>query len=179
MTLSLLLGISNFFQVQEGDRADVDKAVAAAKKAMKRNAEWRTMNPSDRGKLLLKIADIIERDIVQIASLESLDNGKPFLAAIEDISFGLQTLRYYGGFCDKIEGRTLAMDKGKFGYTRYEPVGVVAAITPWNFPFMFSCFKTAHILAAGNTVILKPPEQTPLTTLLLGDIALEAGLPKG
>ena len=165
--------------MQEGDKADVDKAVAAAKEAMKRNSEWRTMNPSARGCLLIKMADIIERDIVKIASVEVLDNGKPFAAATGDIMAGIACFRYYGGFCDKIEGRTLAMDNGKFGYTRYEPVGVVAAITPWNFPFMLSCFKLAHILAAGNSVILKPPEQTPLSTLILGEIALEVGLPKG
>ena len=105
-------------QVQEGDKTDVDIAVAAAKAAMKRNSEWRNMNPSDRGRLLLRIADIIERDMVQIASLEIVDNGKPFHCAIDDIKFGVECLRYYGGFCDKIEGRTLAMDNGKFGYTR-------------------------------------------------------------
>jgi len=166
-------------KVQSGEKADVDKAVTAAKEAMRRNSVWRTMAPAERGRVLMRMADIIERDIVQIASLEVVDNGKPFTAAVGDISVGVACLRYYGGYCDKIEGRTLCMEDGKMGYTRYEPVGVVAAITPWNFPFMLSCFKTAHALAAGNALVLKPPEQTPLTSLMLGDVAIEAGLPKG
>ncbi len=157
----------------------MDKAVAAAKNAMKRNSEWRKVNPAERGLLLNKMADIIERDIAQIASLEVLDNGKPFQAALGDIGAGIACFRYYAGSCDKIEGRTLAMPNGKFAYTRYEPVGVVGAITPWNFPFMLTCFKAAHALGAGNAMVLKPPEQTPLTSLLLGDIAIEAGVPAG
>ncbi len=168
-----------FSQVQEGDKADVDKAVAAAKAAMKRNSEWRKVNPADRGILLNKMADIIERDIVKIASVEVLDNGKPFQAAIGDIKTAASCFRFYAGFCDKIEGRTLAMPNGKFAYTRYEPVGVVGAITPWNFPFALACIKTAHALGAGNALVLKPAEQTPLTALMLGDVAIEAGVPAG
>ncbi|XP_063716629.1 aldehyde dehydrogenase X, mitochondrial-like [Symsagittifera roscoffensis] len=165
--------------VQEGGKADVDLAVSAARLAMKRNSPWRTMAPAERGLLLMKMADIIERDIEYIASLEVVDNGKPFTSAVGDIRAGIKCLTYYGGYCDKIEGKTLAMENGKMGYTRYEPVGVVGAITPWNFPFMLSCFKLAHVLGAGNSIVLKPPEQTPLTSLLLGDIAIEAGIPAG
>ena len=93
-----------------------------------------------------------------IASLEVLDNGKPFAMAFVEIRGISGCFRYFAGFCDKIEGRTLAMPNGKFAYTRYEPMGVVGAITPWNFPFGMSCFKTAHALATGNAIVLKPPE---------------------
>ncbi|XP_075243851.1 retinaldehyde dehydrogenase 3-like [Convolutriloba macropyga] len=165
--------------VQEGDKADVDKAVAAARAAMKRNAPWRKMNPNERGRIMNKVADIIERDAAKIASVEVLDNGKPFQSALVDMNNGIDWFRYYAGFCDKIEGRTLAMEDGKMGFTKYEPVGVVGAITPWNFPFMMTCLKLVQSLCAGNAVILKPPEQTPLTTLMFGDIAIEAGLPPG
>lgn len=166
-------------QVQEGDKADVDKAVEAARVAMKRGSPWRTISPTERGQLLYRMAEIIDRDRAYIASVEVLDNGKPFTAAQWDLKAGADCLRFYAGYCDKIEGKTLAMPDGKFAYTRYEPIGVVAAITPWNFPFMLTAFKIAHALAAGNAIVLKPPEQTPLASLIFGDIALEVGVPAG
>ncbi|XP_075266013.1 retinaldehyde dehydrogenase 3-like, partial [Convolutriloba macropyga] len=165
--------------VQEGDKADVDKAVAAARAAMKRNSPWRKMNPGDRGKILGKFADIMERDCAMIGTVEVIDNGKPFLMALLDIFNCANIFRYYAGYCDKIEGRTLAMEDGKMGFTKYDPVGVVGAITPWNYPFAMSCVKLAQCMCAGNAVVMKPPELTPLTTLMMGDMAIEAGFPPG
>jgi acyl-CoA reductase-like NAD-dependent aldehyde dehydrogenase len=166
-------------KVAEGDAADVDKAVSAARAAMKRGSQWRTMDASARGRLMYKLADLIDADRQMIGTLETLDNGKPFLNALGDISYATATIRYYAGYADKIEGKTIPADGNKFAYTRYEPVGVVGAITPWNFPFALTVFKLAHALAAGNAIVLKPPEQTPVSSLYLAKLVLEAGFPPG
>jgi len=166
--------------VAEGDKADVDQAVQAAKTAFELNSEWRTMDASARGMLLLKLADLLERDRNYLASLETLDNGKPFqYAYYADLKHSIDMVRYCAGWADKLCGKTIPSDGKFFSYTRLEPLGVVGAITPWNFPLMMTIHKMAPALACGNTVVLKPPEQTPLTTLALAALVKEAGFPKG
>jgi acyl-CoA reductase-like NAD-dependent aldehyde dehydrogenase len=165
--------------VQEGDKADVDLAVAAAKKAFELGSPWRRMDASERGRLLYKLADLIERDYAYIASLETLDNGKPFKAACGDIDGVIKVLRYFGGAADKIHGKTLPLDGDFFSYTRVEPIGIVGAILPWNFPLFLTCGKIGPAIAAGCVMVIKPAEQTPLTTLYLASLIKEAGFPPG
>lgn len=166
--------------VQEGDKADVDKATAAAKKAFEYGSEWQKTDASKRGVLLNKLADLVERDRIYIASLETLDNGKPFKDAFYiDMTGVVSTLRYYAGWPDKIQGRTIPIDGTYFCYTRHEPVGVCGQIIPWNFPLLMMIWKIAPALACGNTVVLKPAEQTPLSALYMASLIKEAGFPAG
>ncbi|XP_043462267.1 aldehyde dehydrogenase, mitochondrial [Leptopilina heterotoma] len=166
--------------VQEGDTVDIDKAVKAARKAFKLGSDWRKMDASHRGKLLNRLADFIERDHNYIASLETFDNGKPFASAYGfDVPSSIATLRYYAGYADKNHGKVLPMDGKFFAYTKHEPVGVCGQIIPWNFPLLMMAWKIAPALATGNTVILKPAEQTPLTALYLAQLTKEAGFPDG
>lgn len=166
--------------VQEGDKADIDKAVAAAKTAFKRDSAYRQLDASARGQLLYKLADLIERDHVKLASLETLDNGKPYTVTYyADLSMAPKVLRYFAGQADKIVGQTIPADGNVFCYTRHEPVGVVGAITPWNFPLHLACCKIAPAVAAGCTLVLKPAEQTPLTAIYLANLIKEAGFPPG
>jgi len=166
--------------VQEGDKADVDKAVAAAKAAFKRGSVWRNMDASDRGVMLLKLASLIERDRVKLASLETLDNGKPYAAAYAgDLVACSKLLHYFAGLSDKIVGQTIPADGNVFCYTRHEPVGVVGAIVPWNYPLMLAVSKICPAMATGCTMVLKPAEQTPLTALYLASLIKEAGFPPG
>uniref|UniRef100_A0ABD2X0J8 Aldehyde dehydrogenase domain-containing protein n=1 Tax=Trichogramma kaykai TaxID=54128 RepID=A0ABD2X0J8_9HYME len=166
-------------EVSEGDKADVDKAVAAAKRAFHRDSPWRTMNPSARGRLMNKLADLMEREIDQLASIETLDNGKTFESSKGDIGASCSVLRYYAGWCDKIHGQTIPADNGFFSMTRKEPVGVVGQIIPWNYPIMMTAWKWGPALAAGCTIVLKPAEQTPLSVLALAALVKEAGFPPG
>nr|UQZ95910.1 retinal dehydrogenase1 [Callistoctopus minor] len=166
-------------QVQESDKADVDKAVAAAKAAFKWGSEWRCMDASKRGLLLHKLADLVERDLVYIASLETLDCGKPYKASFGDISFSINCLRYYAGWADKVEGKTIPVDGNFFCYTKHEPVGICGQIIPWNYPVPMFIWKIAPALACGNVCVLKSAEQTPLTALYLGALIKEAGFPPG
>jgi len=166
--------------VQEGDQADIDNAVAAAKAAFKRGAPWRTMDASARGVLLLKLADLVARDRVKLASLETLDNGKPYKMSYSvDLEGAIKVLRYFAGIADKLVGQTIPADGPVFCYTRHEPVGVVGAIVPWNYPLFLAASKLAPALAAGCTVVLKPAEQTPLTAIHLASLVKEAGFPPG
>ncbi|XP_067667268.1 retinal dehydrogenase 2-like [Haliotis asinina] len=165
--------------VQEGDKADVDIAVESAKAAFKPGSVWRRMDASRRGKLLWKLADLIERDISYLASLETLDNGKPFQGSVGDILFGINVIRYYAGWADKIQGKTIPVDGDYFCYTRHEPVGICGQIIPWNYPITMFCWKIAPALCAGNVIVVKPAEQTPLTALYLGSLFREAGFPTG
>lgn len=137
------------------------------------------MLPTERRNIINRLADLIEKNIPEIGALESLDNGKSFPMGCMDAGFGAEVLRYYSGFCDKIEGNVLPMRGNFFGYTRKEPVGVCVGIVPWNFPFLMSIFKVAPALAAGNTIILKPAENTPLTALKFAELVMEAGVPEG
>lgn len=165
--------------VQEGDKADAEKAIAAAKLAFKRGSPYRQMNASERGRLLLKLADLIERDMAYIASIDTMDNGKPFKDSLSDIRNAVRTARYFAGMADKAVGQTIPTDGNVFCYTRLEPVGVVGAITPWNFPFFLAVVKVSPVIASGCTMILKPPEQTPLSSIYLGSLLKEAGFPPG
>ncbi|CAH1780584.1 unnamed protein product [Owenia fusiformis] len=165
--------------VQEGDKMDVDLAVAAAKDAFKRGSAWRKMDASNRGRLLAKLADLMERDLKYLASLETLDNGKPYTDSIGDIEASIQTFRYYAGWADKITGQTIPVDGDFFTYTKHEPVGVCGQIIPWNYPVMMVAWKWGPALACGNTVVMKPAEQTPLTALYCGALIKEAGFPPG
>jgi phenylacetaldehyde dehydrogenase len=169
--------------VAEADRADIDRAVAAARKAFEGKA-WREMSPSKRGSLLWKLADLLEANLEELAQLETLDNGKPlFFSRRVDVPSAVEMFRYMAGWATKVEGRTIPLaspSAGKFfAYTLREPVGVVGQIIPWNFPLMMASWKMAPALAVGCTVVLKPAEQTPLSALRLGELALEAGFPAG
>ncbi|KAH9524559.1 Aldehyde dehydrogenase, mitochondrial [Bulinus truncatus] len=167
-------------EVAEGDKADVDKAVQAARDAFKLGSPWRTMDASKRQDLLIKLADLIERDRNYIASLETLDNGKPFSAAFDvDLELTIKCLRYHAGWATKYGGKVVPMDGNFFSYVRHEPVGVCGQIIPWNFPLLMQAWKLGPALATGNTVVMKPAEQTPLTSLYVAQLAAEAGFPPG
>jgi aldehyde dehydrogenase (NAD+) len=166
-------------QVAEGDAADVDAAVRAARKAFD-EGPWPRMNARDRGRLMFKLCELIEAEIDELAALESLDNGKPVSdAKTGDIPLALDVLRYYAGWADKIHGQTIPISGNYFCYTRREPVGVAGQIIPWNFPISMVSWKWGPALAAGCTIVMKPAEQTPLTCLRLARLAQKAGIPDG
>jgi len=166
-------------QVAEADAADVDKAVTAARNAIERGP-WRTTSATERGRLLNRLADLIEQNAEEIARLETLDNGMPLaIARNVAIPLTLGQLRYFAGWADKNHGKTIPVNGNYFCYTRHEPVGVVGQITPWNFPLLMYGMKLGPALAMGNTVVLKPAEQTPLTALRIGELIVEAGFPAG
>jgi aldehyde dehydrogenase (NAD+) len=165
-------------QVAEGDKADVDKAVAAARKAL--NTSWANVTPSQRGQMLMKLADLVEKNLDELAALETLDNGKPLAdSKAADLPLTIATYRYYAGWADKVHGKTIPINGPYFCYTRHEPVGVVGQIIPWNFPLLMQAWKLAPALACGNTVVLKVAEQTPLSALRVGELIQEAGFPPG
>jgi aldehyde dehydrogenase (NAD+) len=165
--------------VAEGDKADVDLAVQAAQKAFARGSEWRNMDASQRGKLMLKLAELIERDAATLANLETLDNGKPYGDSLFDIQCSADCIRYYAGWCDKIHGQTIPVDGTALAFTRREPVGVVGQIIPWNYPLLMAAWKWGPALATGCTIVMKPAEQTPLTALYACSLVKEAGFPAG
>ncbi|CAK8690019.1 unnamed protein product [Clavelina lepadiformis] len=166
--------------VQEGDKADVDVAVKTAREAFKLGSPWRTMDASQRGVLINRLADLIERDRHYLACLETLDNGKPYNVAYNvDLELVIRCYRYYAGYSDKIHGKVIPMDGDVLTYTRHEPVGVCGQIIPWNFPLLMQSWKLGPALACGCTVVLKPAEQTPLTALYVGALIKEAGFPPG
>jgi aldehyde dehydrogenase (NAD+) len=166
-------------QVAEADSADVDKAVRAARAAFDGGA-WRKISAAERGRLLNRLADLIEQNADELALLESLDNGKPYqVAKAADLPLTVACYRYYAGWADKVQGKTIPIAGDYFCYTRHEPVGVVGQIIPWNFPLLMQAWKLAPALATGNTVVMKPAEQTPLTALRVGELILEAGFPEG
>jgi aldehyde dehydrogenase (NAD+) len=166
-------------QVSEADAADVDKAVGAARAAFEKGA-WRKLTASQRGMLLYRLADLIEKNIEELAQLESLDNGKPYQVALAaDLPLTIACYRYYAGWADKIQGKTIPVQGRYFCYTKHEPVGVVAQIIPWNFPLLMQAWKLGPALSCGCTVVMKPAEQTPLSALRVAELALEAGFPEG
>jgi aldehyde dehydrogenase (NAD+) len=166
-------------QVAEADAADVNKAVKAAREAFERGS-WRRMAASERGRLLNRLADLIEKHSDELAHLESLDNGKPYsVAKAADLELTVACYRYYAGWADKVQGKTIPISGDYFCYTRHEPVGVVGQIIPWNFPLLMQAWKLGPALATGNTVVMKPAEQTPLTALRVGELIVEAGFPAG
>ncbi len=171
-------------QVAEGDREDINLAVKAARKAFA--GRWRKMSPSERGRLIWKLADLIDAHVEEFAYLESLDNGKALtIARAADVPLAADLFRYMAGWATKIEGNTIPLSVpytpgAKYlSYTLREPVGVVGQIIPWNFPLLMAAWKLGPALAAGNTVVLKPAEQTPLSALKLGELINEAGFPEG
>jgi aldehyde dehydrogenase (NAD+) len=166
-------------QVAEADSADVDKAVKAARNAFE-NGPWRKMPASERGRLLHRFADLVEKNADELARLESLDNGKPVaIARAVDVPASVSCYRYFAGWADKVHGKTIPIDGDYFCYTKHEPVGVVGQIIPWNFPLLMQAWKLAPALATGNTVVMKPAEQTPLSALRIGELIVEAGFPEG
>src|SRR5438045_3716647 len=167
-----------FAEVAEGERADIDKAVAAARKAFE--GKWSKMSARDRGRLLYKLSQLIERDAAQLAELETRDNGKPIKESTYiDLPGVVENFEYFAGWPTKIEGETIPVPGQMFNYTLREPVGVCGQIIPWNFPLLMAAWKLAPALAAGNTVVLKPAEQTPVTAMELGKLIQEAGFPEG
>ncbi|KAG9486775.1 hypothetical protein GDO78_006914 [Eleutherodactylus coqui] len=167
-------------EVEEGDKADIDKAVKAAREAFQLGSPWRRMDASERGKLLNKLADLMERDVLILATLECIDAGKAFTASyFADMPGAVKSLRYCAGWADKNHGRTVPMDGDFFTFTRHEPVGVCGQIIPWNFPLVMFSWKLAPALCCGNTIVVKPAEQTPLTALYMGSLIKEAGFPPG
>ena len=166
-------------QVAEADAPDVDKAVQAARRAFDQGP-WRKMRASERGRLLHRLADLIEQNAEQLARLETLDNGKPLsIAKAVDVTKTIACYRYFAGWADKVQGKTIPIDGDFFCYTRHEPVGVIGQIIPWNYPLLMQAWKLAPALATGNTIVMKPAEQTPLSALRLGELVLEAGFPEG
>jgi acyl-CoA reductase-like NAD-dependent aldehyde dehydrogenase len=166
-------------EVASGQAADIDKAVAAAKDAAG-SSEWRDMNPHKRSRLLWKLADAIAAAGDELGALETADNGKPYFESRKvDVPSVVENFRYFAGMADKIQGGTIPVAGPFFNYTLREPIGVVGCITPWNFPLSLATWKIAPALACGNTVVLKPAEQTPLTAIRLAELAAEVGFPAG
>jgi acyl-CoA reductase-like NAD-dependent aldehyde dehydrogenase len=166
-------------RVAEARAEDVDRAVEAARGAMK-DPEWRRMDAHRRARLLWKLADAIEANADELATLETADNGKPWFESRKvDLPSVVENFRYFAGMADKVQGTTIPVSGPYLNYTLREPVGVVGIITPWNFPLSLAAWKVAPALATGNAVVLKPAEQTPLTALRLGELAAEVGFPAG
>ncbi len=166
-------------EVAEGNKEDVDRAVKAARKAFE-EGPWRKLRATERGHLLYRLADEIEKRAEEFAQLETLDNGKPIRESrYVDIPQVVETFRYYAGWCTKLEGETTNVNQSFFTYTLREPVGVVGQIIPWNFPLLMAAWKLGPALACGNTLVLKPAEQTPLSAIRLGEIICDLGFPDG
>lgn len=166
-------------RVAEAKQEDVDRAVKAARSTFE-SSEWQQMAARERGRLLFKLADLIEANVDELSRIETLNNGKPYFESRRvDLPQVIDVIRYYAGWADKVHGETIPVSGPVFNYTRREPLGVVGAIVPWNFPLSLAVWKVAPALASGNTVILKPAEETPLTALKLGELSVEAGFPAG
>jgi aldehyde dehydrogenase (NAD+) len=165
-------------QVASAGPADLDDAVRAARAAL--DGPWGTMSARERGRLVRRLGDRLLERVDEVARLETIHNGKPISESRQiEIPAAAECFEYYGGWSDKVMGETIPVKGNHLTYTLREPVGVVAAIVPWNFPLLLASWKVAPALACGNTVILKPASQTPLTALALGEIAIEVGLPPG
>src|ERR1700735_4704222 len=166
-------------QVAEADAADVDKAVAAARAAFDQGP-WKKMRASERGRMLHRLADLIEQNADELARLETMDNGKPLsIAKAVHVAKAVACYHYFAGWADKVQGKTIPIDGDFFCFTRHEPIGVVGQIIPWNYPMLMQAWKLAPALATGNTVVMKPAEQTPLSALRVGELIVEAGYPEG
>src|SRR5256885_3416509 len=159
-------------EVAEAGEAEVDAAVQAARACLD-SKEWRDLPARKRGALLFRLADLLEQRSKELADVETKNNGKPLFESKIDVAMAIETVRYYAGWADKLTGDTLPVTGNFFTYTLREPVGVVGAIVPWNFPLNLATWKVAPALAAGCTVVLKPAHETPLTALLLGELAVE------
>jgi aldehyde dehydrogenase (NAD+) len=168
---------SKLTEIAEARAADVDLAVEAATRAY---PSWRNMAAADRGRLLLKLADAIEANAEELARIESLDTGHPIRDSRSlDVPRTAATFRYFGGMADKFQGSVIPVEQGFLNYVLHEPLGVVGQIVPWNFPLMFTSWKMGPALAAGNCVVMKPSEITPLSTLRVAELMREVGFPSG
>ncbi|MCU1526423.1 MAG: aldehyde dehydrogenase, partial [Frondihabitans sp.] len=167
-----------FARVPEANGSDVDAAVQAAH-AAHRDRRWSGLTPAARRDVLIRLAQLIDDAKDEIAALETRDMGKPIERSLGDIALAIDGVRYYSGAPQRLRGQSQPTSDGSVVYGRREPVGVAALVLPWNFPFMTAAWKLATALAAGCTVVMKPAEQTPLTTLRLAALALEAGVPEG
>lgn len=165
-------------QVAEGTEADIDRAVQAARAALE-DGPWGRIDAAERGKLMFDLADMIEQNANELAALESLNCGKTISDSRGDMQGVVNTLRYYAGWADKIQGSTVPVRGNFLSYTLRQPMGVVGQIIPWNFPLLMLAWKWGPALACGNTIVMKPAEQTPLTALVLGQYAIEVGFPPG
>lgn len=166
-------------QIEEGTEEDIDLAVEAARAAFEDGSEWRSMAAADRGVLLYKLADLMEKNAETLASLESLDNGKSITMARGDVAACIGTIRFYAGFADKEYGQTIETNPSQLVYTRHEPVGVCGQVIPWNFPLLMFCWKIGPALSMGNTIVMKTAEQTPLSANFCTSLIKEAGFPAG
>ncbi|EPS35122.1 hypothetical protein H072_11540 [Dactylellina haptotyla CBS 200.50] len=166
-------------KVHEALEEDVDIAVAAARKAFAPGSEYRKLSTANRGKLLLNLADLFEKNIDTLAAIEALDNGKSITMARGDVGACVGCLRYYGGWADKIHGKIITTQEGNFAYTKREPIGVCGQIIPWNFPLLMWAWKIGPAIACGCTLVLKTAEQTPLSGLYAAKLCKEAGFPPG
>ena len=165
-------------EVASAEQGDVDAAVAAARAAF--DGPWAKLSARERGRLVWKIGEKLMERADEIARLETLHNGKPIFESRHiEVPSAAKCFEYYAGWSDKIHGETIPVKGNYLTYTLREPIGVVAAIVPWNFPLLLTAWKVAPALACGNTVIIKPASQTPLTALALGELALEVGFPPG
>ncbi|KAI8810595.1 aldehyde dehydrogenase domain-containing protein [Cladochytrium replicatum] len=163
--------------VQEADKADVDKAVRAAHAASK---SWAKVAPHERGIMLGRLADLVEKNKELLARIESLDNGKHFTEAMAaDMPLVIKTMRYYAGWADKVYGQVIDLDDDTHVYTKHEPFGVVGQIIPWNFPLLMLAWKFGPALATGNCIVMKTSEKTPLSALKIAELVVEAGFPPG
>lgn len=168
---------SRIVDVAMAGKADIDLAVDAATRAF---PKWSRLAAADRGRILLRLADLIEANAEELARLESLDTGHPLKdSRALDVPRTAACYRYFGGMADKFQGETIPVEAGFLNYTLREPVGVVGQVVPWNFPLMFTSWKMAPALAAGNTIVMKPAEITPLSSLKIAELMAEAGLPEG
>src|SRR6266478_7114999 len=166
-----------FGEVAAADVADINTAVESAHRAWE--SGWRDLTPGKRSEILFNVSRVLRENIEQIAQLETLHIGKPITDARDEAALGARVFEYYAGAVTKFCGQTIPVARGGFDFTLRQPMGVVACIVPWNFPFPIACWKAAPALAAGNCVVLKPASLSPLTALLLGQLAHEAGLPSG
>ncbi len=165
--------------VAEANPEDIDRAVRAAREAFD-HGPWTKMSAAERSRLIYKLADLMETHQLELVQLETLDNGKPIRETSNaDIPLAIEHFRYFAGWSTKMVGQTIPVQGAYFNYTRYEPVGVVGQIIPWNFPLLMAAWKLGAALATGCTIVLKPAEQTPLSALYLARLADEAGFPKG
>src|SRR6059036_2303040 len=165
-------------EVERGNKDDARAAVDAARQAFQ-SADWREIDPSKRGRMLYKMANLVRENSDELAKLETLNVGKPLRESKGDVAWAARTFEYFAGLADKIEGETIPVPPKRLNYTLREPLGVTVHIVPWNYPIALAARSLAPALAAGNTVVMKPSEITPLTAIKLGELAVKAGVPKG
>src|ERR1700704_553656 len=165
-------------EVPKASKQDAKAAVDSAREAF-RSPEWRDMDSAKRGRILTKLAGLVRENSDELAKLETLNEGKTIRESKGDVAWAARAFEYFAGLADKIEGETIPVPPKRLNYTLREPLGVTVHIVPWNYPIALAARSLAPAIAAGNTVVMKPSEITPLTAIMLGDLALKAGIPKG